>query len=490
MMIKNNNPNFSVVAPSSHFYDDDKWTFKEMGFSEEEIGSGNKSLNFDKIKADWLKDITKDFMLYKSKRVKPSRLCNMIMTLKKFYKHLDFIYSDALDLSRFLNPSNVDSFFDSVVDHKSASVHVYFSSLREFYAFLEMKGYISSANNFLPLDMKPKHELTVNPRPIPNKSVEQLKHACKMNDTFIKRFLNINLEVGARANEILLLKDESIHKSSLGWNLTRYESKSSRYITTPISDQCAEVILSQIELAKLARLEYQEANPNYKNCERYKDYSPYIFIHFYKNKFSKYCLRNVNYMSKKLIEEHDIRDENGDLLVFTSHMLRHTVASNLVESGVNQVFVQKYLGHKTPTMTNFYAQISEKKMRVELKFDEINQHELKDIYGNIYKNVEYDLDESLDGDLDKEWLRKNISAHILPNGICSLPIRQTCHHGNACLTCVSFRTGKQFKDTLIDQRERLIKIINIADEGSLRDQVLINTKTLEGLDKILEKIDE
>ena len=197
-----------------------------------------------------------------------------------------------------------------------------------------------------------------------------------------------------------------------------------------------------------------------------------------------------DYMSQKLIEEYDIRDENGELLAFTSHMLRHTVASNLVESGVNQVFVQKFLGHKTPTMTNFYAQISEKKMRLELKFDDVDPQELKDIYGNIYKHVDYDLDEKLDGDLDKEWLRKNISAHILPNGICSLPIRQTCHHGNACLTCVSFRTGKQFKDKLEDQRERLIKIINIADEGGLRDQVMINTKTLEGLDKILENIDE
>ena len=488
-MIKNKK-HLSVVAPSSPFFNQDKWTFKEVGFSEEEIGSGNQSLNYDKIKQDWLKVLTKDFMLYKSKRVKPSRLCSMLMTLKKYYKHLEMIYGLSFNLTNLLEANNIESFFNNVTDYSDASIHVYFSGLREFYAFLELKNFTPSANKIIPLDIKPRHEIKVNPRPISTKSLEQLKNACKDNDTFIKRFLNINIEVGARANEILLLKDDSIHKSSLGWNLTRYESKSSRYITTPISDECAQVILDQIELAKAARIEYQLANPDYNNCPRYKDYSPFIFIHYYKNKFSKYVLRNVNYMSKKLIEEYDIRDENGDLLAFTSHMLRHTVASNLVESGVNQVFVQKFLGHKTPTMTNFYAQISEKKMRLELKFDEIDSQELKDIYGNIYKHVDYDLDGKLDGDLDKEWLRKNISAHILPNGICSLPIRQTCHHGNACLTCVSFRTGKQFKDKLEDQRERLIKIINIADEGGLRDQVMINTKTLEGLDKILENMDE
>lgn len=470
------------------FKKEDVWIFREMGFSEEEIGSGNKKLNFKELEEPWLIDLVKDFMLFKSKRVKPSRLCGMLMAIKKYKKHLDMLLVESLMFEHFSNKNNVLDFFDNLAQHPMATISVVFSSLREFFLYFENIGLVDSYNKIIPLDIKPRHALKFDPRPIPIKSVQHLKEACKNNDTFIKRFLNINLEVGARANEILLLKDDSIHKTDVGWNLTRYESKSSRYITTPISDECAEVIQMQISLAKEARLEYQKKNKNYSQSDEYLKNEPYIFIHFYKNKFSRYVLRNIGYQIKNLIKEYGITDELGNTLEFTSHKLRHTVASNLVENGVNQVFVQRFLGHKTPMMTNFYAQISEKKMRLELKFDQVAEHDemYNDIYGNNYNEITYDIDD----DLDQDWLRKNISAHILPNGICALPIRQTCHHGNACLTCVSFRTGKQFKDKLLDQKERLIKIIDIAEEGGLRDQVQINTKSLTNLTKILDNINE
>lgn len=200
----------------------------------------------------------------------------------------------------------------------------------------------------------------------------------------------------------------------------------------------------------------------------------------------RYGIRTVNYAIKKFISLNNIKDENGDLLKISSHNSRHTVASNLVENGVNQIFVQRFLGHKTPGMTNFYAKISESKMRIALKFDEVSDSKLNDIYGNVYSDVKFDIDKNL----DHEWLRKNISAHILPNGICALPIRQTCHHGNACLSCVSFRTGPVFKDKLEDQKDRLIKIISIAHEGGLTEQADLNNQTLSTLNVILDKIDE
>lgn len=469
------------------FKSSDQWTYREMGFSEEEVGAGNQLLNFKTLESQWLIDLCKDFFLYKSKRVKPSRLTGILMAIKKYKKFIDTQTKKPI-IDDYTNRNNIEEFFEYISSHPTSTISVIFSGLREFFLYFEKEGLIESCNKIIPLDIKPRHVLKLDPRPLSAKTVQQIKEVCKDNDTFIKRFLNINLEVGARANEILLLKDDSIHKSDIGWNLTRYESKSSRYITTPISDECAQVIQLQISIAKSERSEYQYFNENYLHDDNYKKNSPYIFSHFYKNKFSRYVLRNIDYQIKKLIEEYGLVDENGNILKFTSHILRHTVASNLVENGVNQVFVQRFLGHKTPMMTNFYAQISEKKMRLELKFDQIaDKHDTyNDIYGNVYNEITYDIDNNL----DQDWLRKNITAHILPNGICALPIRQTCHHGNACLTCVSFRTGKQFKDKLLDQKNRLIKIIEIAGEGDLKDQVQINTTSLTNLTKILDSINE
>lgn len=55
---------------------------------------------------------------------------------------------------------------------------------------------------------------------------------------------------------------------------------------------------------------------------------------------------------KRLIWENDIRDNNGKRWIFTSHQCRHTVATAMINDGVPQHIVQKFLGHESPTMTN------------------------------------------------------------------------------------------------------------------------------------------
>ena len=43
---------------------------------------------------------------------------------------------------------------------------------------------------------------------------------------------------------------------------------------------------------------------------------------------------------------------------------------------------------------------------------------------------------------------------ILPNGWCLLPPRQSCHKGNACLTCDKFATDATFLPELRTQQAR------------------------------------
>jgi integrase/recombinase XerD len=50
---------------------------------------------------------------------------------------------------------------------------------------------------------------------------------------------------------------------------------------------------------------------------------------------------------------------------------------------------------------------------------------------------------------DAVWLKRNILAQALPNGVCRLPIQQgECPHANACLTCVHFGTTKKYLPVL------------------------------------------
>ena len=53
----------------------------------------------------------------------------------------------------------------------------------------------------------------------------------------------------------------------------------------------------------------------------------------------------------------DVRDSTGALVDFhRTHRFRHTVATNLLNTGVPLHVVQRYLGHLTPTMSMTYAQ--------------------------------------------------------------------------------------------------------------------------------------
>jgi hypothetical protein len=48
---------------------------------------------------------------------------------------------------------------------------------------------------------------------------------------------------------------------------------------------------------------------------------------------------------------------------------------------------------------------------------------------------------------------------VLPNGYCTLPPRQVCDKGNACLSCTKFVTDASFADALVRQREDTVSLV-------------------------------
>lgn len=113
--------NLRVVGEPS-FKRHNIWSFKKMGFSQEQIGSGNKSLNFKPLKQIWLIDLAKDYFIYKSKRVKPSRLNGILMSLKKYDRFLVSIYDDKYLLKDFIKPENIMDFIVSLNQNSNNTI--------------------------------------------------------------------------------------------------------------------------------------------------------------------------------------------------------------------------------------------------------------------------------------------------------------------------------------------------------------------------------
>jgi hypothetical protein len=139
------------------------------------------------------------------------------------------------------------------------------------------------------------------------------------------------------------------------------------------------------------------------------------------------------------VGELQIRDAQGCLVDFQrTHRMRHTKATELLNSGVPLHVVQRYMGHLSPEMAMHYAATLAKTHEAEfLRFKKLGRDgrdvglEPSDVYELVQLGRHTD--------------------RILPNGACLLPPLKRCDRGNACLTCDHFATDGRYLDELETQ---------------------------------------
>ena len=146
-------------------------------------------------------------------------------------------------------------------------------------------------------------------------------------------------------------------------------------------------------------------------------------------------------------ERIDLRDEQGNRVNLSrTHTFRHTKATNLLNAGTPIHVAMRYMGHKTPAMFMHYAQTLSTVAEHEfLRYKKVTAD------GRDYDRDPAEMYEALA--LDKRTDR------ILPNGYCTLPPRQACDKGNACLSCRKFVTDATFTDTLQRQRAETEQLV-------------------------------
>ena len=144
----------------------------------------------------------------------------------------------------------------------------------------------------------------------------------------------------------------------------------------------------------------------------------------------------------------DLRDDQDHLIkISKTHTFRHTKATSLLNAGVPLHVAMRYMGHKTPAMFLHYARTLSATAEQEfLRYKKITSD------GRDYDRDPREMFEALA--LDQRTDR------ILPNGYCTLPPRQACDKGNACLSCTKFVTDATFADVLKQQRQETTTLID------------------------------
>lgn len=334
-------------------------------------------------------------------------------------------------------------------------------NLRVFHQIGLLEGWLDWPEKPIIYDTDFPRDVNKAPKYISDYVINQLKTHLHVFPHWMKHFVIILMETGRRISEVCSLSFDCLEQDGEGDLLLRVtEQKLKRIRVIPISKEAIEAIKAQQNLVL--------ANAP----------SKYLFPSQSLSKSPTVSAPHINRSLNKLAVEHNIKDSNGIVWKFSAHQFRHTIGTQMTNSGVPQVMVQHYLGHESPEMTARYAHIHNETMKKA--FIEF-QEKIVDVKGNIKLN---------DDLVNAKWLKKNIMSQALPNGLCSLPLTQNrCPHANACLTCSHFRTSKQYLERHKSQREETQKVIENAKQHGWQRIVEMNTEVVNNLNSIINTLE-
>ncbi len=463
-----------IVDPEAE-YKKDIWDSRNLGVPSR-VGRYLYKLNFESIEQSWLIQPAKQYIRFTLSTLSFSSAIEKLLSIKRFSKYLAQAHPSV-------NPEDIDRTvivgFLSHLSTQSLSVSTRCQTIGSLRGFLEscvqndwvrVRRYLVRHEDF------PKRSKSV-PRFIPQDVLSQLnKHLEDLPEPVMRMVLVIQ-ECGMRISELLYLKPDSLIQDKSGdWFLRYYQFKMKKEITIPVSKEITFVIQEQQRYITkhLEGFVYlfcaNEGGGRSANG---------VFIPTPKNMSPQAFALYLN----KLAAKHNICASSGKVWHFQAHQFRHTVGTRMINNGVPQHIVQRYLGHESPNMTAVYAHIFDQTMKEEIaKF----QGKVVNIAGQVIESDE--LEQDID---DLAWFKRNIQAQALPNGSCALPsISQGCPHANACLTCSHFRTTAEFLEDHKGQLEQTQKILEKAKANGWVRQIEMNEKVKISLESIVKTLEE
>jgi integrase len=266
------------------------------------------------------------------------------------------------------------------------------------------------------------------------------------------RILGLLVKTGRRIKEITMLDfdpvvaipfpDPNGHVARLRYQQTKIVTDDN---TILVDQEVVDIVRRQQENARTFMAKHGQMGVDPK----------YLFLgeHNNRNGDRPYPDSMVRVRLAGFAERIDLRDEQGNRVNLSrTHTFRHTRATNLLNAGTPIHVAMRYMGHKTPAMFMHYAQT----------LSSVAEHEFL-----RYKKVTAD---GRDYDRDPAEMYEALSLdartdRILPNGYCTLPPRQACDKGNACLSCRKFVTDATFTDALQRQRDETNQLVERRQEA-------------------------
>jgi integrase/recombinase XerD len=153
----------------------------------------------------------------------------------------------------------------------------------------------------------------------------------------------------------------------------------------------------------------------------------------------------------------------------------------MINNGVPQHIVQRFLGHETAQMTSVYAHIMDSTLKRAI--DEYRAKKV-DISGSVVPDNGAAVPE------DALVLKRNVLAQALPNGQCHLPVQAgPCPHANACLTCGHFRSTARFLPVLKQQLADAERMVEWGKDNDAKRVLEMNQRVAGNLRRMITALE-
>lgn len=449
-------------------WEKDVWDRRKLNLPSDKVNptSYEYIISFKAIKNTYFQDIIKRYCKLKLNTASFSHVSDIAGKLKEFFNFIDTHHSHMLrinqltreEIEHYLSELNQMGLSPSTLMGRISTLDVFFTTIQRF-------NWEDVPSKFLIYQEDYPKVPKASPRFIDEYVLEQLNCHLDKLPSYIATMVMIIQECGMRISELCTLKKGCLMEDKEGdYFLMYYQWKMKKEHIIPISREVASLIKNQEKLiTEKMGIECEYLFPR-------KDGSPL------KQETFRRDLNELAYQEK-------IVDKEGNIFRFHAHAFRHTVGTRMINNGVPQHIVQKFLGHESPEMTSRYAHIFDDTLKAEFsKFKE----KLVTNNGSI---VEITSTNEAD-DTDLQWFKKNINAQVLPNGYCRLPIISgPCPHANACLDCTHFCTSKKFLTQHEEQLERTKELLSLAKEKQWQRQIETNARVKERLEQIISTLE-
>lgn len=441
------------------------------------LRTGDK-LNFSGIKQVWFKELAIKYVRYKAGNREFGTLRACLDAFRSFSKFL--FKTDCIQEINDVDRSVIIDYI-SYLNCQATIPKTKNEKLRKLAGFFET-GTVNDWFDVPPhLIRKEDYQTEIKPLPryIPEEVTRQINQHIDTLPAPIMRIILVMQECGLRIGELCQLPFDCLKQDTKERYFVQFRRwKMKKETTLPISIELSKVIQEQQQYIRNnlgEEYEYLFCGRSGGNNKCFPPVSRPMTMQSFVD-----CLR-------KLAEEFDIRDKSGKRWHFQSHQFRHTVGTRMINNGVPQHIVQRYLGHESPQMTMVYAHIHDETLRKEVE----KYHESRVVN---FQGEAAELDSTvLSSNEDLEWFKKNVQARALEHGYCARPkVLGDCDIPgfDGCYNCPHWRTNKNFLPILKDTLERTNKVLDKAQNWGWELQVNKNKPLKDNLEKVIRSLEE